>query len=229
MSEKKDTMTKVETVGVVEAVNSPEETVEMKESRYHTIKAVRETRESFKKRVDSYNEKYIKKTVDAGRDFMKELQEDPLKRIDGLIEESTKAVKTLKSDSRKKYDEVKARSKEISGKLKESPFKYVGEVVKDVRTDTDKKFEKYRENGKKFFEGVEKDVTVIRKDLVDAGKKAIDSLPMKKSVEKQITRSIEKFPSILNLPSKKEVEELIKGIDNVSKKVDSLSKQSFAA
>ncbi|SLM30204.1 hypothetical protein MTBBW1_2130099 [Desulfamplus magnetovallimortis] len=221
--------TSVDSVEKSEASEKIENKADDSYMRFETIKAIRETRESFKKKVDCYNDKYIKKTVDSGREFMKELQNDPLKKIDSIIEDSSKAVKTFKSDSRKKYDEVKTKSKEISGKFKESPFKYVGDVVKDAKADTEKKIEKYKENRKKFLEGVEKDVNIIRQDIMDAGKKVIDNLPMKKRVEKKISSTIEKFPSILNLPSKKEVEELISGLDSVSKKVDSLSKQASAA
>lgn len=225
MIEENETLKKIDTEESVETV---EDKKQEKESRYQTINTICETRESFKKRVDSYNSKYIRKPVEVGRGFVKELQDDPLKRIDTLIEDSTKAVKKLKTDSRKRYEDIRTKSKEISGKVKDSPFKYMGKVVKDAKGDTDKKLEKYKESRTKFLNGVEKDVAVIRKDIWDAGKKALDKVPVKKSVEKRLNATIEKVPSMLNLPSKKEVEELIKGLDNVSKKVDSLGKQPSA-
>ena len=217
----------------METVEASAETVEKKKewapSRFQTLNTLHDTRESLKKSVFDYNEKLIKKPVDAGRQFVKELQNDPLKKIDGVIEESTKAVKTFKDDSRKRMDEVKTKSKEISAKLKKSPSKYVGEMVSDVKRDTEKSFSKYSEDRKKFVDAVEKDLTLIRDDVVDAGKKALDKLPMKKSIEKKMNTTFEKFPSMLNLPSKKELEALIKEVDTVSRKVDSLSKQTAAA
>ncbi|MBF0200046.1 MAG: hypothetical protein HQK66_01810 [Desulfamplus sp.] len=197
--------------------------------RYETARAIRDTRDALKKRVDSYNEKYIKGSLESGREFMKELQDDPLKKIDALVDEGTKKIKTLKSDSLKRYDDVKSKSKDISAKLKEKPFKYAGEVVKEIRDDADRVIEKYKEKSRKVINTLEKDIEIARKEFVDNGKKAIEKLPMKKRAEEKINATIEKFPSIFNLPSKKEVEELIKGVDNVSRKVDSLARHASAA
>ncbi|MBF0232511.1 MAG: hypothetical protein HQK65_05660 [Desulfamplus sp.] len=199
------------------------------ESKYYTLKAVQETRESIKQRLDTYNEKYVKKPVETGRGFMKDLNADPLKKIDALIDDGTKAVKTLKSDSIKKYDELKDKTKEFTEKVKNSPFKVMGDIVKDAKTDTTRKFEEYKENGKKIIENIEKDAELAKKELIDAGKKALDKIAFKKSIEEKMNSTIEKFPSMLNLPSKKEVEELIKGIDSVNRKVDSLTGQASAA
>ncbi|MBF0468702.1 MAG: hypothetical protein HQK61_07430 [Desulfamplus sp.] len=193
------------------------------ESKYYTLRTAKETRESIKKRLDEYNEKYVKKTVETGRTFMKDLNADPLKKIDALIDDGTKAVKTIKADSIKKYDELKDKTKDFTEKVKNSPFKVMGDIVKDARADTTRKLEEYKENGKKMVENIEKDAEIARKDLLDAGKKALDKVAFKKTVEEKISSTIEKFPSMLNLPSKKEVEELIKGIDSVNRKVDSLT------
>lgn len=198
-------------------------------SRFQTLNNLHDTRESFKKNVTDFSDKLIKKPVDAGRRFVKELKADPLKKIDGVIEEGTKTIKALKSDSRKKFDDVKSKSKEISEELKKSPFKYMGGVVKDVKSETEKTWSKVGEERKRFVDGVEKDFSLIREDVVDASKKAMDKFPMKKRIEKGMTSTFDKFPSMLNLPSKKELEALIKEVDSVSRKVDSLSKSSVAA
>ncbi len=206
------------------------------DSKYHTLNAIRETRETIKKRLDEYNEKYLKKTVENGRDFIKELNNEPLKKIDQLIDNGTKAAKNLKSDSIKKYDELKDRTKELkektrefTAKIKGSPFKAMGDMVKEAKEDVSKKIDKYsaeyKETRKKVVEHIEKDAEIIKQDMIDAGKKAIDKIGIKKSIEDKLSSTIEKFPSMLNLPSKKEVEELIKGIDSVNRKVDHLADQ----
>lgn len=206
------------------------------DSKYHTLNAIRETRETIKKRLDEYNEKYLKKTVENGRDFIKELNNEPLKKIDQLIDNGTKAAKNLKSDSIKKYDELKDRTKELkektrefTAKIKGSPFKAMGDMVKEAKEDVSKKIDKYsaeyKETRKKVVENIEKDAEIIKQDMIDAGKKAIDKIGIKKSIEDKFSSTIEKFPSMLNLPSKKEVEELIKGIDSVNRKVDHLADQ----
>ncbi|MBF0376930.1 MAG: hypothetical protein HQK72_05560 [Desulfamplus sp.] len=210
------------------------------ESKYYTLKAVQETRESIKKRLNVYNEKYVKKTVAVSREFIKELNEDPLKKIDAIIDNGTKAAKSLKDDSIKKYDELrdktkelKDKTKELRDKLKNSPLKAMEEIVKDVKNDATKKFEGYKEeykkNRKNVIEKIEKDAETAKQDIIDASKKVLDKIELKRVIEEKLTSTVEKFPSMLNLPSKKEVEDLIKGIDSVNRKVDSLSKQPLAA
>lgn len=216
--------------------NLTSENCESCESKYHTLNAIREKRDSIKKRLDEYNEKYLKKTVESGREFIKDLNAEPLKKIDELIDNSTKAAKTLKADSIKKYDELKDKTKEIREKTKEftqkiksSPFKAAGDMVKEAKEDISKKVDKYtadyKETKNKIVENIEKDAETIRHDIIDAGKKAIDKIGFKKTIEEKLNSTIERFPSMLNLPSKKEVEELIKGIDSVNRKVDHLADQ----
>ncbi|MBF0574021.1 MAG: hypothetical protein HQK69_09725, partial [Desulfamplus sp.] len=210
------------------------------DSKYYTLKAVQETRESIKKRLDVYNDKYVKKTVDVSREFIKELNEDPLKKIDAIIDNSTKAAKTFKEDSLKKYEELKDKANELKGKttefkerLKNSPLKAMEEIVKDAKTDATKKLEEYKDeykkNSKVIFEKIEKDAKTAKQDIIDASKKMLDKIEIKKVIEEKLTSTVEKFPSMLNLPSKKEVEDLIKGIDSVNRKVDSLANQPIAA
>ncbi|MBF0228328.1 MAG: hypothetical protein HQK63_01845 [Desulfamplus sp.] len=207
------------------------------ESKYYTLKAVQDARESVKQRLDVYNEKYVKKTVEVSREFMKELNKDPLKKIDAIIDNSTKAAKTFKEDSLKKYEELKDRANELKDKTKEfkekiknSPVKTMEEIVKDAKVDATKKFEEYKEeykkNSKVIFEKIEKDAENAKQDIIDASKKVLDKIELKKVLEEKLTRTVEKFPSMLNLPSKKEVEDLIKGIDSVNRKVDSLANQN---
>lgn len=199
------------------------------ESKYHTLRAVQETRESMKRRLDLYNEKYVSKSIESGRGFIKGLNKDPLKKIDEMISSSTKAAKNLRSDSVKKYDELKDKTKEFTEKVKKSPFKMMGSIASQAKSDTTRKFEEYRASRRKIVENIEKDAEIVKKDILDAGKKVIDKIAVKRSIEEKIGRTVQKLPSMLNLPSKKEVEELIKGIDSVSRKVDSLAGQSVTA
>ncbi|MBF0390459.1 MAG: hypothetical protein HQK71_10195 [Desulfamplus sp.] len=214
-----------------------ETTCEPCESKYYTLRAVKETSESIKRNIDTYNDKFVKKPIDAGRQFIKDLNAEPLKTIDGLIDNSKNAAKSLKAESMQKYGtfkfEIKDKTKEFADKFKASPFNAIGEVVKETKEDAAKKIDGYldvyKENKNKIVENLEKDVVIAKQDIIDATKKALDKIGIKKVIEEKVSSTVEKLPSMLNLPSKQEVEELIKGIDSVNRKVDSLTKEFITA
>jgi len=65
-------------------------------------------------------------------------------------------------------------------------------------------------------------------DIKDFKSKTFDKLTAKntaaKSIEKRINKITARIPSSLNLPSKEEVQELMTGVDGISRKVDKLNK-----
>ncbi|MBU2452420.1 MAG: phasin family protein, partial [Proteobacteria bacterium] len=73
------------------------------------------------------------------------------------------------------------------------------------------------------------DAKLIIENILEMGKKNLDKLPMKKTIEKKISSGIESIPSRLNLPSRDEIDNLVIGIDGVNKKVDELNKHFATA
>lgn len=177
------------------------------ESKFYVAKTVTEVREKIEKKMKTYNEKFVKKQLENGREFLTELKADPVKRIDDLIDDgkdALKKAKTVRMESlRKKVDTTKG----------------------DVR----KRIDKINLETKKVYKGIENDAKLIVEDFIAMGKKNLDKLPLKKTIEKKISAGINAIPSKLNLPSKEEIENLVIGIDGVNKKVDALNKQFVKA
>ena len=101
----------------------------------------------------------------------------------------------------------------------------INKKVDTTKSDVRKKIEKINLETKKVYKGIGNDAKLIVEDFIAMGKKNLDKLPMKKTIEKKISDSINAIPSKLNLPSKDEIETLVIGIDGVNKKVDALHKQ----
>ncbi len=173
------------------------------ESRFYIAKTINEAKKKIEGKVKIYNEKYVKKQVENGREFITELKADPVKRIDDLIDDSRGAIKKVRSERmetlQKKMDTTK----------------------KDVR----KKIERINKETRTVYKGIGNDAKLILEDIVALGKKNLDKLPMKKTIEKKISHGIDAIPTKLNLPSKEEIDNLVTGIDGVNKKVDALNKQ----
>jgi len=173
------------------------------ESKFYIAKTVVEMKEKIKKKVETYNEKFVKKQLENGREFLTELKADPVKRIDALIDEGKDTLKKAKA----------VRMGNIQKK------------VDKTKNDVRKKIEEINLETKKVYKGIGNDAKLIVEDFIAMGKKNLDKLPMKKTIEKKISASINAIPSKLNLPSKDEIENLVIGIDGVNKKVDALHKQ----
>jgi polyhydroxyalkanoate synthesis regulator phasin len=88
-----------------------------------------------------------------------------------------------------------------------------------------KKVERIHQETRTIYKGVENDAKLIIEDIVALGKKNLDKIPMKKTIEKKISHGIDSIPTKLNLPSKEEIDNLVTGLDGVNKKVDTLNKQ----
>lgn len=174
-----------------------------KSSRFYIVNKMNETRKKFEGKVNTYNDKHIKKHLENGRDFISELKADPVKRIDDLIDDSKDAFK-------------KAKSQRMGALQKK---------VNTTKKDVQKKIKQINNDTRTIYKGIENDAKLVVDDLVALGKKNLDKIPMKKTIEKKISHGINTIPAKLNLPSKEEIDNLVTGLDGVNKKVDDLNKQ----
>lgn len=178
-----------------------------KESKFYVVKTVNEAKEKIEKKVKTYNEKYVKKQIETGRDFLTELRSDPIKRIDDFIDDSKEALK----------------------KARESRLDTIQKKMDTTKSDVRQRFDKLNQEAQKVYKGIGNDAKLVVEDFIEMGKKNLDKLPMKKTLEEKINAGIDSIPSKLNLPSKEEIENLVVGIDGVNKKVDALNKDFAGA
>lgn len=174
-----------------------------KESKFYIAKTIHEAKEKIETKVKTYNEKYVRKQLENGREFITELKADPVKRIDDLIDDSRDAIKRVRVERM------------------ETLQKRVDTTKKDVR----KKIERVNRETRTVYKGIGNDAKLIIEDILALGKKRLDKMPMKKRIEKKISHGIDAIPSRLNIPSKEEIDNLVTGIDGVNKKVDALNKE----
>ncbi len=174
-----------------------------KPSRFYIVNTAKETRGKIETKVKNVNKKYVKKQLENSREFFNELKADPIKKIDDLIDDGKDAIKNAR----------------------EERFSAWKKAVKNVRTDSKDKLNKLNTKGRKVYNGLRNDARTIMDDAIDMGKKNLDKIAMKKTLEDKIKDGIESIPSRLNLPSRDEIDNLTAGIDGVNRKVDALNKQ----
>ena len=177
------------------------------ESRFYIAKTMNKARADIEKKLKMYNEKYVKKQFENGREFIAELKADPVKRIDDLIDDSREVIKKVKFHGLETID------------------KKMDVAKKDVL----QKIEKINQETRTIYKGIGHDAKLIIEDMVILGKEKLNKMPLKKNIEKKIFDGIDAIPAKLNLPSKEEIERLITEIEDVDKKISALNKQDVNA
>lgn len=117
----------------------------------------------------------------------------------------------------------------ISGTIRDYNQKYIVETIekgKRKATDYNKKYvvktiEKGKQKAKDYNE---KYVSKTIEKGVAESRKIIDKMPMVKTVEKKVTEGLQRFPSMINMPSKAEIEKLSIALENLNSNIETLNK-----
>ena len=182
-------------------------------NQLHSLKAVRKTSANWIETGKDYNEKYVLKPFETGKDFVGEMQKDPLKTIEGLIDDGKNFIKDVTKDPRKVFDGFVEDGKD-----------FVGELRDDFRSAMDD----FIDGSKNFYKGLEKDIRQAFEGIVDKGKNLTDKIPMVNTIEEGIAKGLKSVPDRLNLPNKKDVETLAKTVKTLNRKINALSKAQAA-
>jgi polyhydroxyalkanoate synthesis regulator phasin len=213
------------------AKKSTKKAVQKTESQFYVVRTALETRTNLADVVGDYNEKYVRKPVKTGKEFIEDLRKDPRKVYDGLVDDGQDFVKGVKKDAQKIVND----GKKLATDLRKDPRKVIDsyvedakDYVEDVRNDVRKTMDGFVDNGKEFFEGVEKDARKIIDDFLDSGKKSFNRFFLMETIEKKVNSGLKAVPSQLNLPSKKDIDKLSRSVKALNHKVENLSKQYAA-
>ena len=183
------------------------------ESRFHAVRSLNKTRDNWMETAKDYNEKYITKPFESGKDFVVEMKHNPQKVLGDIYHSGRGFVADVKKDPKKAWNNLADGGKELAGGAKKDFVKIVDNIM---------------DGGRDLYAGMEKDARKMLDDLFDKGKEITERIPGKEAVEKGISRSLESIPDRLNLPSKKDMEKLSKTVRTLNTKLNTLSKQCAA-
>ena len=188
-------------------------TVKKRKNQLHSLKAIRKTSANWIETGKDYNEKYVFKPFETSKDFVGEMQKDPLKTIEGLIDDGKDFIKDVTKDPRKVFDGFVEDGKDLVEELKE-----------DFRSGIDD----FIDGGKGVYKGLQKDTRQAFEGIVGKGRSLADKIPMINTIEEGITKGLKSVPDRLNLPNKKDVETLAKTVKTLNRKINALSKAQTA-
>jgi len=194
-------------------IKTTRKTVKKRKNQLHSLKAIRKTSANWIETGKDYNEKYVFKPFETGMDFVGEMQKDPLKTIEGLIDDGKDFIRDVTKDPGKVFDGFVEDGKD-----------FVEELSDDFRSAMDD----FIDGGKGFYKGLRKDTTKAFEGLIDKGKNLTEKIPMINTIEEGITKGLKSVPDRLNLPNKKDVETLAKTVKTLNRKINALSKAQTA-
>ena len=157
-------------------------------------------------------------------------------------------VKTTEETRESLVETFRKTKERVTEKIKGYNEKYLAETVekgkKTIKDYNEKYLSKTIDKGKDYFEGPYKKVTdaladarekgrEIEKDarkkfdeIVADGKKTINKIPMVATIEKKVTEGLRGVPSLVNMPSKGEIEKLTLAMEKLSANIETLKKQN---
>ena len=191
----------------------PKKTAKKGKNQLHALKAIRKTSANWIETAKDYNEKYVLKPFETGMDFVENLQKDPLKTIEGIVDDGKDFIKDVTKDPRKVFNGFVEDGKDF---------------VEELRDDFRSAIDDFIDGGKGFYKGLQKDTRQVFEGIVDKGKNLTDKIPMVNTMEEGITKGLKSVPDRLNLPNKKDVETLAKTVKALNRKINALSKAQAA-
>ena len=96
--------------------------------------------------------------------------------------------------------------------------------VDDLREDACSRMAELKTDTRSMLAGIGKDAQLVVDEVVSGGRKALDKVPGKQRIEKELRSRIQTLPAQLNLPSKKDIDGLARRVSRLHKKVDALQR-----
>jgi polyhydroxyalkanoate synthesis regulator phasin len=193
-------------------------------SRYYVVRSIQDARKHMTERVEKYHQEFIKDPIQSGKEVVEDFKDDPRKAMDKLVDDSRKFMGDLKKDSKKKVNGIVADGRKFYKKAKKNPRKTFNNMLDDGRDFA----EDLLEDGKAFVKEIEKDVRIVMEEMTDSGKKALDSLPGKKKLQRTLENRMASLPKQFNMPTRKEINRLMGRLEDLSTKINALDKEIAA-
>ena len=182
-------------------------------SRLHAVKAIRETRHSLMETAKEYNEKYLVRPFESGMNLVGDLQKDPIKTAERLMDRGKEILEDVAKDPRRVFEDIAEEGRGF---------------VKELREDLRRGVDNLMDGGRAVYNGLGKDAVKGYEGIVDKAKAVADRLPVVSSLEQGISRGLGSIPDRLNLPNKKDMEALAKTVRTLNRKINALSRAQAA-
>ena len=178
--------------------------------RFYAVQSIEKSRDNWMETIRDYNDKYVMKPFESGKDFMGDMRKDPRKVMDDLFSDGKKFTEDVKKDPRKVLNDLMDDGKDFAA---------------GVRKDIRKAVENAVDGSRDFYRAMGKDSRKWMDGLSDSRKKMVERIPGLAAMENGISRRLQTVPDWLNLPSKKDVDKLNKSVKTLNTRLNTLTRQ----
>jgi hypothetical protein len=198
-------------------------------SRFYVVKAVQETRMRVTDKLEDYSQTYITRPIEDGKALVKELKTAPRKTLSSWVDDGKETITDLNKETRSTVSGMIEDGKAFLTKAGKEPFKTLNSVLDDgkdriegLRQETRSRIADLKADTRSFLKGIGKDARLVVDEVVSGSWQALDKVPGKQKIEKEVRSQIQTLPAQFNLPSKKDIDGLARRVNNLNKKVEEL-------
>ncbi len=182
-------------------------------SQFHTIQSIQNSADKWMETMKESRKRYVTKPFETGKTFVEDLRNDPIRMVEGWYSDSRDFMAEMSKDPKKT----------LNGFLDDGKS-----FVEDLKKRFQATMDDAAQSGNDLYKGVKTDSQKLFDDLVDSARKFKDRIPMMKKIEEGVGTTLQSIPDKLNLPSKKEMDELARAIDTLNQRMNALGKQVAA-
>ncbi len=204
-------------------------------TRFYVVRTVQETRSRVADKLEDYSQTYINRPIKSGKALVTDLKAAPRKTLAAWLDEGKTTITDLNKETRATVGGMIKDGKAFLTKAGKEPRQTLNGVlddgksrIDDLRQDTRKRVAELKADTRSVVEGIGQDARLVVDEAVAGGRQALDKVPGRQKIEKEVRSRIQALPTQFNLPSKKDIDGLARRVSRLSKKVDELHREVAA-
>ncbi|WP_372677971.1 hypothetical protein [Desulfosarcina sp.] len=199
--------------------------------RYYVVDTVQRSRRRVSDKLEDYSDNYISRPIKRGKALAADLKKAPRKTLEGLLDDGKEMITDLNEETRSTLGGMIKDGKAFLTKAGKAPRQTFDGVlddgkawVDDLRDDARSRMAELKADARSLIQGIGKDARLVVDEVVAGGRQALDKVPGKRKIEKEVRVRIRRLPAQFNLPSKKDIDGLARRVGALNKKVDALNR-----
>ncbi len=211
------------------------ETKEKVEMDRSYLGKIRQNADALGQMIDAYKNKYASHTISAGKELADGFKKDSQVIFENVILRGKPTDEAPEKAAKETEPAAKAKSSEETPSAEEKKFcprRMVLNKLAQISLSLDEYKAKYASNTTAktglFVEAVKNDTRKFVDDVSDGTQKMVSRQMRLREIRETIDHSVEGALAYINLPQKQDIERLNQALENLSAKVDHLSKEHSA-
>lgn len=198
-------------------------------TRFYVVDTAQRARRRVSDQLEDYSDTYISRPIKSGREWVADLKKAPRQTLSGLLDDGKEMITDLNQEIRSTVDGMIKDGQAFFTKAGKAPRQTLDGVlddgkslIEDLREDARSRMADLKADARSLVKGIEKDARLVVDEAVTGGRQALDKVPGKQKIQKEVRARIRTLPAQFNLPSKKDIDGLARRVGTLNKKVDAL-------